>query len=204
MSDSALLDRWRAGDKDAGKELFERHFQAIYRFFCNKVGRDVDDLVQETFLGCTDAKNRFRGDSSFRTFLFAIARRQLYKYRDRHARDSSVEEFDASRAADLDALPSQLMISHQEQKLLLRGLRRIPLEMQIALELFYWDGLTSAQLAEVLDIPHGTVRSRLRRAKELLRKHMARLQVSQSLLASTTDNLEAWLRSMRGHVADSS
>ncbi|WP_420829612.1 RNA polymerase sigma factor [Nannocystis pusilla] len=68
------------------RALFERHFESVYRFFCNKVPRDADDLVQETFLECVGAKERFRQDASFRTFLFAIARKVLLKYRERWAR----------------------------------------------------------------------------------------------------------------------
>jgi hypothetical protein len=64
-ADAELLEAWGAGDKAAGEALFDRHFEAIYRFFQNKVGPGViDDLVQQTFLGCVEAPDRFRGDSS--------------------------------------------------------------------------------------------------------------------------------------------
>lgn len=201
QSDESLLDEWRRGDEEAGKQLFERHFAPVYRFFCNKVGGDdVDDLVQETFLGCVNAKERFRGDASFRTFLFAVARKQLYKYRDRVAKKGREGDFDDARVAALDASPTQLLALHEEQKLLLRGLRRLPLDMQIALELCYWDGLSSTEIGNVLDIPAPTARSRLRRGKELLREKLERLAAAPTLLQSTVDNFEQWLRSMRGHV----
>ena len=81
----ALLEAWRAGDAAAGEVLFERHFDAIYAFFASKLTIDVSDLVQRTFLGCLEARDRFRGDCSFRTFLYAIARHELYGYfRARH------------------------------------------------------------------------------------------------------------------------
>ena len=57
---------------------------------------------------------------------------------------------------------------HEEQRLLLEALRRIPLDLQIAIELHYWEGMSGPDLAQVLDIPEGTVRSRLRRAREPL------------------------------------
>lgn len=199
--DLELLERWRAGDQTAGEALFERHFEAIYRFFCNKVGREVDDLVQETFLGCVKARDRFRGDSSFRTFLFAVARNQLLKRQEKHARAPGHDDFQETRVADLDASPTQLAVEHEEQALLLRGLRRLPLELQIALELFYWEGMQSKDIAVVLEIPHGTVRSRLRRGRELLREVVESLADSAELRESTVQDFEGWLRSIQGKVA---
>ncbi|MCA9708401.1 MAG: sigma-70 family RNA polymerase sigma factor, partial [Myxococcales bacterium] len=72
--DEQLLARWRGGDAQAGAALFERYYEAIARFFVNKVGLDCGDLVQATFLGCLEGLERFRGEASFRTLLFAIAR----------------------------------------------------------------------------------------------------------------------------------
>jgi RNA polymerase sigma-70 factor (ECF subfamily) len=199
-SDVELLDRWRTGDTVAGQTLFARHFESIYRFFCNKVGRDVDDLVQETFLGCVHSKDRFRGDSSFRTFLFAIARNQLLKHRERWSKANGKQDFEESRVALLDSTPSKLAVDHEEQELLLRALRRLPLDLQIALELFYWEGLRSKDIAAILEIPHGTARSRLRRARELLREHVDLLARTPSLRESTTANFDRWLKSIRDKV----
>jgi RNA polymerase sigma factor (sigma-70 family) len=94
-SDVALLDAWRDGDKSAGNTLFERHFEALYRFFRNKIDDGIEDLVQETFLACIATKDSFRGDSSFRTYLFVIARNTLYahwKKRARRANDVDIGE----------------------------------------------------------------------------------------------------------------
>lgn len=199
--DMELLERWRDGDTASGEALFERHFEAIYRFFCNKVGRDVDDLVQETFLGCVGARDRFRGDASFRTFLFAVARRQLLRYRDRWKKTNAQRDLDAGRVADLDATPSQIVVDSEEQALLLRALRRLPLDLQIALELFYWEGFKSADIAAILEVPHGTVRSRLRRAREELHQQIDAIAATPELMRSTLGDLDGWLRSMQRKVA---
>jgi ADYC domain len=70
--DLGLLARWRDGDSAAGQELFKRHFESLYRFFRNKCAGHCDELVQSTLLACLEAKQQFRGDSRFRTYLFAI------------------------------------------------------------------------------------------------------------------------------------
>lgn len=194
--DHALLEAWRAGDDDAGEALFDRHFESVYRFFCNKVGRDVDDLVQQTFMGCLEARQRLRGDASFRTFLFAVARRQILRYREGRYGTKAGPDFQESRVADLDASPTQLAVEHEQQALLLRALRRLPLDLQILVELFYWEGMRSAELAEVLEIPHGTVRSRLRRARESLREQVERLAADPELAQSTLGDFEHWMRAV--------
>src|SRR5687767_9859628 len=107
-TDVELLEAWRGGDKPAGVELFERHFDAIYRFFRSKVDDAAEDLTQQTFLGCVRGKQVFRGDASFRTYLYTIARNRLYTHiRDRQRRDAVVEIGEQS-VADLGlASPTQ-------------------------------------------------------------------------------------------------
>lgn len=199
-SDADLLAAWRESDVAAGEALFARHFDAVHRFFCNKVWNDqIDDLIQETFLGCVRGRERF--EVSFRTYLFGIARKQLLKHCDRWRQRHRNEDYQSSRVAALDASPSQLAAQRQEQKLLLRALRRLPLDLQTALELFYWEGMKSVEIAEVLDIPHGTARSRLRRGREILKETVETLADSPELLQSTVGDFDGWLRSIQAKVA---
>ncbi|HWN66953.1 MAG TPA: RNA polymerase subunit sigma, partial [Haliangium sp.] len=58
QSDAELLDRWRQGDRNAGKELVERYYEALETFFVNKIPAGVGDLVQETFERCLKARER--------------------------------------------------------------------------------------------------------------------------------------------------
>ena len=199
--DFALLDAWCDGDGAAGQQLFKRHFAAVYRFFCNKLGQDVDDLVQDTFVALTKAREKFRGDSAFRTFLFGIAYNQLLKARERAAKGRSLEAFESARAVAIDSSPSRVAARQQEQELLLRGLRRLPLDQQVVLELFYWEGCTSAQIAEIVGIPHGTVRSRLRLGRDALEALLPTLEADPKLVQSTLVGLQTWLDEMRNQVA---
>ena len=65
-SDVDLLNAWRAGDAANGRLLFQKYFQALYRFFANKCD-DPDEMVQQTFLAIVKAKDQFSGNSSLRT-----------------------------------------------------------------------------------------------------------------------------------------
>lgn len=198
--DGELLEAWRAGDRAAGSALFERHIRALYRFFSTKAPDNVDDLIQKTFTACVGAKDRIREGGSFRVYVFRVARNELYDYWRSRKRDRQLD-FNVSSLHDLGPSPSSIVARKAEHRLLAEALRRIPLELQLATQLFYWEGLSGPELAEVLGIPEGTVRSRLRRAREALEAEMRRLADNPDTLRSTVDDLEAWTRSLAGCVA---
>ena len=188
--DSKLFDAWQSGDAAAGQRLFERHFESIYRFLKYKVADDPADLVQRTFLACVEARNRFRKTASFKAFLFGVARTELLMYWRRRRKQSDID-FGVSSVEDLNPTPSRLAAKRQEHAQLHSALQAIPLDLQTALELYYWEGLSGPDLAEALGIPEGTVRSRLRRALEALEKKMA---------AFAVDDVESGIRSLKDVV----
>lgn len=196
-ADHELLEAWRAGQREAGEQLFERYFDRIARFFVNKVRADVDDLVQETFIQCLRSRDKVREGDAFRSFLFGVA----YNVLRMHFRGARTHEarFDVEKdsAHDLAPGPSTWLRGRAEETLLLEGLRRLPLELQTVLELFYWEDMTSAAIAEVVGLPHGTVRSRLRRGRDLLRSELERLASSSELRDSTLGNLDGWAAGLR-------
>jgi RNA polymerase sigma-70 factor (ECF subfamily) len=196
--DFALLEAWRAGDAGAGRELFARHFDAVYRFFRNKVDDAAEDLVQQTFMAVVQAKEVFRGDASFRTFLFVVARKRLYSWLRERTRRPEAQAIGSTSIADVaGASPSRAAADREEHRVLLEALRRLPVEMQTALELFYWEDLSVAEIGEVLDVPVGTVKSRLQRARAQLDRIIAELATSEELRRSTIGGLERWARELQ-------
>lgn len=203
MSDDLeLLHRWRAGEEQAGTELFTRHIDAVRRFFRNKVKDDVEDLVQRTFLGCIEGRDRFRGESSFRTYLFGVARNVLSNHIRQKSRRHEPLESESMSVSTFETSPSASMVvaKRREQRVMLEALRRIPLDFQIALELYYWENLSARELGEVLDIPEGTARSRIRRGKVLLEMELEKLGAVTSELVATRTTLDKWARDLRDLV----
>lgn len=196
-SDEELLAAWRAGDRRAGELLFERYYDPVARFFFNKTDAEAE-LIQQTFLACVESAPKFRGDGSFRSFLFAIAYRQLC----RHYRDRKGDRLDLTEVsvAAMEPSPSQVLVEGEELKLLLAGLRRIPVDCQVALELLYWEQLTTVEMAAVLEIPEGTVKSRLRRGRALLRQAIEALASSPDLATSTLLGIESWATALRARA----
>jgi len=200
-SDFELLEAWRAGDEGAGRELFGRYFDAVYRFFRNKVDDAAEDLTQQTFMGLVAGRDRFRGDSSFRTYLFMIARKRLYSYLRSLDREREPVEMAQVSVVELGfESPSRAVAVRQEQQLLLQALRRLPVEMQVALELFYWEELSIPEIAEVLETPVGTVKSRLQRSRIRLDAVLGELAQSEAVLRSTMDNFDDWAKDLQAHM----
>jgi RNA polymerase sigma factor (sigma-70 family) len=198
--DEALLEAWRNGDTRAGAALFHRHFSAMSRFFRNKLGDGhADDLIQATFLACVEARDRFTGEGSFRSYLFGIAYNLLREHARARGRETTAET--ELFAIDLGPRPSALLARKAEERALLEGLRRIPLEHQTLLELYFWEALCAREIGLIFGVPEGTIRTRLRRAKELLGRELSR--VSGEALASTLTRLDEWARAVRPDAAAS-
>ena len=201
VNDFDLLDRWRAGDRRAGNELFQRHFDSVNRFFVNKLGEDVDDLVQSTFFQLTRDADKFRKQASFRTYLFAIAKNQLYRHLRKHIRSREVD-FSLQSLEDLRTSPPSRIDRSDRKLILLDALRALPVEQQVLIELYYWEGIKAEDLALVFDVAPATVRGRLFRARNSLREQMdARTAGVRSREDSSEDGreeeLESWARALR-------
>ena len=199
--DVELVQAWACGDAQAGSELFERHFPAVHRFFANKVGPEIDDLVQQTFLGCLESQGRLGSATSFRAYLFGVARNKLVDHCRRGAKTRGREEVIERSLVDMGIGPPDVLARQDEERLLLRALRRIPLDLQVALELSYWEGMTDRELAAALSIPPGTLKSRLRHARQLLEAEMAAIARSPEHLRSTLGDLDGWAASVRERIA---
>ena len=199
LTDLELFDAWVKGSRRAAASLFERHFDAIDRFFRNKVLEGHEDLVQQTFAACIEGRDRFRRDSSFRTYLFAIAHNVLRAHFRSRRRDNQHIAFTEVSACDFAPGPSTMFRARREQQLLLEALRQIPLDYQILLELYYWEELSGSAIAEIVELPENTVRSRIRKGKQLLEKKMKVLARNADELKNTLEDLEQWARSI--HLA---
>lgn len=207
-SDEDLLAAWRGGDERAGEALFSRHLRSMIRFFVPKVGHeDGQDLVQDTFLGLREGLERFRGDASVRTLLFAIARNKLNYHFRNLTRDRARFVFDPGQnsIAELATTPTQRMAGAEQNLLLLRALRQLPVDTQVMLEMHYWEQLPVREIAQIVDQPVNTVKARMYRGRRQLEAHMTKLAESPDQLQTTLDGLSAWaarLRSELGPVSE--
>ena len=194
-SDDALLAAWSRGDKTAAAALIERYTDELHRFFVRKVEGDCADLIQQTLLACLEARDRNTAFASFRAYLFGVARNRLFE----HLRTEVSRHFSPAQVslADLRSTPSTAFAREEAASLLYAALHSVDLESQLLLELYYWEELTAPELAGVFEIPVGTVRSRLRRARTRLLEQMQQRGAPAELTRRMSRDFEGWARSVR-------
>jgi RNA polymerase sigma-70 factor, ECF subfamily len=172
-SDEDLMVRVQAGDSQALTALIDRWRGPLYAFLWRRAGDGADDLFQESWIRVARARDRFDRSRRFSTWLFQIANNLC---RDRWRRlDARRRAFDALRdetlatgrsAADPPALPADAELT--------RRLEALPERLREVLVLRYYQDQSEAEIAEILGIPRGTVKSRLhaavRAARELVQE----------------------------------
>lgn len=163
--DAETLARYHAGDRAAGLRVFERHARAVRRYFLNKVRQagDVDDLVHEVFRVVFDPQSGIRTARRFGAYLFGIQQNTLRAYY-----RLRIEDAPTSSVADHGAGTSTWLERQQRCQQLLVALRSLKIPQQEVIELHYWEGLSAPRIADLLEVPVGTVASRLRLAKQAL------------------------------------
>lgn len=198
MQDLELFAQWCAGDRTAGNRLFQRYLPSVYYFFANKVEGDTDELVQATFLACVRSQQRMNIKSSFRAYLFSIARHELYAYLRKRKRDQDHLDFGSTSIIDMGISPTARLARGQRHQELLLALRSLPIEQQMLLELYYWEEMKIPELSEFLDIAETATRARLTRARKALRKQLEQIKAKDGGVGyDNPDDLDAWARSVR-------
>jgi RNA polymerase sigma factor (sigma-70 family) len=171
-TEDLLVERWRAGDRAAGNELVRTCKPLLRSFFRRRTNENIDELIQRTLVACIQALGRFEGRSSFRSFLLGIAHKQfLMSLRSKrpHAFATSSLETYPDRPCPPESCPSELLASKEDERTVAAALNHTPPPFRRVLEMFYWDDLTVEEIARTLDLPVGTVKSRLARGRSVVK-----------------------------------
>ncbi len=197
LSDEELYESWRAGSQSAGNALFDRYFRAVHRFFLAKID-DVTakTLTQKTFFTVVKKRDTVTIRTSFRAFLFKIARFVLLAEARDRSRNPAFCDFSVASVAALQTSPSQALARREKQKIVIEAMRQLPIDEQTLLELYYWEGLTGAEISEVLEIKHTTVRSKLSKTRAKLRTMIGKVVRGEGDVEQLYAKSEDIIRSM--------
>lgn len=170
VSDQQLIEWIAAGDHSCLGTLFERHHRALFNY-CLQMTRDgalSEDLVQDTFLRMLKAAGSFRGEGSFKSWMYHIARNQVFDHLRRQKRLEPWNE-DAPEPESPEVDPEQSLAIAEQGALLEQALASLPPAARevIWLGRFHFDGY--AELAAALDCTAAAARVRMHRATKLLR-----------------------------------
>lgn len=174
-TDEGLLERARRGDEHAFGELYARFGDALYRFAYRVLNSEAaaEDVVHDAFLGLLRRPQGYdpaRG-ASLRTYLYASAR-NIAREHFRHPA-GALDELSAEPRAPAGQQPLRRLLDAELAAEVRRAVAALPAHQREVLVLFEYEELSIAEIAEIVGVPGNTVRSRLARARENLRRALA-------------------------------
>ncbi len=182
----ATLDRVHSKDSISFDELFDRYNSMVFTLAYQILGdrEEALDVAQDVFLTIYCKLNSFRGDSSLKTWIYSIAVHRAsnrFRWWNRLRRRGTVSlEEHLSQKPDQDysinlkssiQSPEEALISLEEREQIARWLQALPIEQRVAVILRDIEGLTYEEIADSMGISMGTVKSRIARGREMLKRH---------------------------------
>jgi RNA polymerase sigma-70 factor (ECF subfamily) len=183
-SDEALVKRVQQGDVGAYNILVIKYQHKVAQIISKFVGNsaDVNDVAQEAFIKAYKAINNFRGESSFYTWLYRIVVNSAKTYLESNSKRKNHIDVDSEEFQSIDAQgvltsresPDKIIESQELQQVILSAMKELPEELRQAIMLREVEGMSYEDMAGLLQIPIGTVRSRIFRARQFIEERMSR------------------------------
>ena len=171
MNEILLISRARDGDREAFGALVEQYRDNVYRLAYRMCGNayDADEAAQEAFVAAWRDLPNFRGDAKFSTWLYRLTTNAAIDVMRREKRHKAVGDGEMVEVADDTDSPQETVERTEQQEAVQKALATLSDEYREVLLLRYMEELDYAEIAEVLKLPSGTVKSRINRAKAALK-----------------------------------
>jgi RNA polymerase sigma-70 factor (ECF subfamily) len=177
--DLELVTRWQAGDASAFEALVRRHERPVFRLALRMLGNreEAEDVAQEALLSLHRHGHRFRRESRFSTFVYRVTANAALNRRRTLGRSRARERLLAERESGFDPSPSPrdpgaALVGAEAQARVQEALQELSPDLRLAVVLFDIEGLPYGEIARVLEVPEGTVKSRIHRARNALREKL--------------------------------
>ena len=175
--DRELVSRWKAGDDKAFEALVRRHEQRVFRLLLRMMGsrEEAEDVSQETFLSLHRHGRRFRGEARFSTFVYRVAANAALNRRRSLGRGRARVQKLVQRQAAGDDLPQgprdpeDATAGYELSGHVRDALQKLSPTLRMPVVLYDIEGLAYGEIAKVLGVAEGTVKSRIHRARQALR-----------------------------------
>jgi RNA polymerase sigma-70 factor (ECF subfamily) len=183
-TDAELVERVQRGDKRAFELLVAKYQRRVERLLSRLIRdpSEIEDVAQEAFIKAYRALPQFRGDSAFYTWLYRIAVNTAKNYLVSQGRrpkpfadtqtDEDGESFDAADVVEDINTPDAVLHSRQVAEVVNAAIESLPLDLRTAITLREIEGLSYEEIAQAMDCPIGTVRSRIFRAREAVAEQL--------------------------------
>ncbi len=180
--DKVLVRRVQQGEKEAFDLLVLKYQHRLIKLISRYIrdSAEVYDVAQESFLKAYRALPNFRGDSAFYTWLYRIAINTAKNHlvsQSRRPPDSDVdsseaEQFDGESELKEYATPERMLLKEEIERTVIDAIEQLPPDLRTAITLRELEGMSYEEIAQTMDCPIGTVRSRIFRAREAINKRL--------------------------------
>ena len=177
-TDKEIIERVKSGEKEAYDLLVLKYQQRVINLISRFVKNHSDalDVSQETFIKAYRALPNFRGDSAFYTWLYRIAVNTAKNHLTVQSRKITKSDYDVADIEQIEGnmslteqtTPESLLVKDELQETILKTIENLPEDLKSAIMLREIEGLSYEEIAEVMECPVGTVRSRIFRAREMI------------------------------------
>ncbi len=178
--DRELVLRWQGGEEQAFEVLIERHQKRVFRLLMRMLGsrEEAEDVTQETFLSLHRHGRRFRGEARFSTFVYRVAanaalnrRRSLGRARTRKKKYAERQEA-GEHLPYAPRDPEDATLGKQLSEHVRDALQTLSPSLRMPVVLYDIEGLAYGEIAEILGVAEGTIKSRIHRARRALRDEL--------------------------------
>jgi len=177
-NDAELVAASQGGDQDAFAQLVQRHQRRVFNLVFRMLQQyeEANEVTQETFLAAWQGLSSFRGDARFSTWLYRIAYncclKQLEQRKKDKALNAAIQAEHLLDHADKEERASTVLEIHDFQNLVREHLSMLPAKYRVVLVLRHLQEMTYEEMAEILTIPIGTIKTHLFRARNLLKERL--------------------------------
>lgn len=181
-ADLILVDRAKGGDQQAFKELFEKYKQPLYYHILKMVHRSdvVEDLQQEVFLKAFDNIYSYNSGFAFSTWLYRITTNHTIDYlRKKRLKTMSIDDPIKTKdgevgidVPDEDAESDDLVMQKQRSAIIKQALESLPEKYRMVIQYRHMEELSYQEIADLMDLPLGTIKAHIFRAREMLYKYL--------------------------------
>ncbi|GHO94100.1 ECF RNA polymerase sigma factor SigW [Reticulibacter mediterranei] len=177
-NDAELVVASQGGDQDAFAQLVQRHQRRVFNLVFRMLQQyeEANEVTQETFLAAWQGLSSFRGDARFSTWLYRIAYncclKQLEQRKKDKALNAAIQAEHLLDHADKEERASTVLEIHDYQNLVREHLSMLPAKYRVVLVLRHLQEMTYEEMAEILTIPIGTIKTHLFRARNLLKERL--------------------------------
>lgn len=179
--DMTLIRMVAAEDESAFEALYNKYAHTVQAFIALRISDDeaARDVFADTWLGCWRSSKAFRADSQVLTWILSITRRQIYMKRRKPKPPDQVDQVELDSITDDHLEPVELVSEDLAMEMIREKIDALPAEMAYTVTLAWLHELSYPEIASLLDIPVGTVKSRLARARQILRPQLTDLSLGK-------------------------